>query len=180
MPGADGRTRRVGGAEGSARQRDGSHRDRDLVERSGVEELAREIAPADDPHVALAGCCADGGQRVGDRPAHEAHIGFGRHGQFPRREHEGRAVAVELGPLLGMREEVGLGEDPLVGRRPLDHDGRRRREEPLIRLLAALDREQPGERVALVGDPSVDRRGGVEEDLSHAVRLGRASDAARR
>ena len=133
-----------------------------------VEELAGEVPAADHPDVTVSRRLPDGGQGIGDGPGHEADVRPLGGGEVAGGEDERGAVTVELGPLLGVGQDVGLAEHPFVGGGPLHQHGGARREEPLVGMLTAVDGEQPRQRVVLVGDESVEGGGGVEHDATHA------------
>src|SRR5690606_18444722 len=73
-----------------------------------------------------------------------------------------------------------LREQPLVGGGALHQNGGPLREEPLVRVLPALDGEEPVQRVVLVGDPAVDAGRGVEDDFSHVGTLRPRTDSSGR
>ncbi len=130
-----------------------------LVEQARIRELAREVAAADDPYVLPSSGLNHLGVYVRDFGARERDRRAGHRCRLTVREHPSRDL-VRPAPLLARLFRELVLEDPLIGGRPHCEsadagDEVRVVERPFAILIA---REQPVERVVLVGDEPVQAR----------------------
>ena len=104
----------------------------------------------------------------GDVAGDEPHVDTRDAGQVLVGEHPQRAVAVELGVLLGVLGEVVV-EHPAVRRGAGDHRPDPADERvPAAVVLAVRHLEEPVQGVVLVGDEAVEGAGGEVDDPGHA------------
>ena len=151
-------------------EEDRAQPDPDLVEVAGVVVLADEVPAADQPDVALARRGHDLVDGPGHVAAHEVQVDARHRRQVPVGEHPAGPVLVVALPLLGVREQVVVGEHPLVGRRPHHHRADAPDElvpGPVVRVAGHL--EEPVERVVVIGDEPVQRGGGEVDDPGHGA-----------
>src|SRR5215204_945648 len=156
--------------------RPGSERHRrdaepDLIERLSVGELADEVAAADEPNVPAARSLGHLRVHGPDVALYEGEVRSGDRGQVSVSEHPAGPLAVVGTPLLGILVRAVVGQDPLVGRGAHRHRAHVGHEllELAPRVGAAVDEEQPVERVLLVRDEAVEGRGRVVLRFRHTA-----------